>query len=263
MLDAALQQDTIPFPGATIRRNSPFTEAVRAVQARLGERGCGPLAVDGVFGPRTEAAVRLFQGRFFDRSGAPLLVDGQVGPVSWAALFGAASVPPLGEGSALAEAALRVAAGQVGVAEDPPGANAGEAVENFLASVGLGPGNAWCAAFVYWCADRASAETGLPNPLPKSGGVLEMWRRARKAGLPCVSAAEARARPSLVTGGMVFVLDHGAGRGHTGHVEALSDGRLRTIEGNSSNGGSREGTGVFALTRRTLGSINGGFIGLP
>jgi hypothetical protein len=62
---------------------------------------------------------------------------------------------------------------------------------------------------------------------------------------------------------MVFVMDHGAGRGHTGYVEALSDGRLRTIEGNSSNGGSREGTGVFALTRRTLGSINGGFIGLP
>ncbi len=127
----------------------------------------------------------------------------------------------------------------------------------------MGPGNAWCAAFVYWCADRAAVETGLPNPLPKTGGALEMWRRARRAGLPCVSAAEARARPALVTSGMVFVMDHGAGRGHAGFVEGLSNGRLRTVEGNSGGGGSREGTGVFALTRRTLGSVNAGFIGLP
>jgi hypothetical protein len=233
------------------------------VQARLVERGCGPLAADGIFGPRTEAAVRLFQSRFFDRSGAPLAVDGQVGPVTWAALFGAASLPPLAEGSALARAALRHAAEQVGVAEDPPGSNGGEAVEAFLASVGLGAGQAWCAAFVYWCVDRAATETGQANCMPKTGGVLEMWRRARKAGLPCVSAAEALARPALVTSGMVFVMDHGAGRGHTGFVQALSDGRLRTVEGNSSGGGSREGTGVFALTRRTLGSVNAGFIGLP
>lgn len=263
MLDAALSQDAVLFPGATVRRNSPFTEAVRAVQARLNGRGCGPLAVDGIFGPATEAAVRLFQGRFFDRSGAPLLADGQVGPVTWAALFGAATLPPLDKGSALAEAALRQATGQVGVSEDPPGSNGGEAVEGFLSSVGLGAGHAWCAAFVYWCADRASAETGFPNPLPRTGGVLEMWRRARRLGLPCVPAAEARARPALVTSGMVFVMDHGAGRGHTGFVEGLADGRLRTVEGNSSGGGSREGTGVFALTRRTLGSVNGGFIGLP
>jgi hypothetical protein len=263
MLNAALPQNSVPFPGAAVRRSSPFTGEVRAVQARLGERGCGPLAADGAFGPWTEAAARLFQGRSFDRSGAPLLADGQVGPVAWAALFGAASLPPLGEGSAFAAAALRVAAGQVGVVEDPPGSNGGEAVGRFLAPVGLGPGNAWCAAFVYWCADRASAETGRPNHLPKTGGVLETWRRARKAGLPCVSAPEARARPALVMSGMVFVMDHGAGRGHMGHVEGFSDGRLRTVEGNSSDGGSREGTGVFALARRTLGSVNGGSTGLP
>ena len=58
-------------------------------------------------------------------------------------------------------------------------------------------------------------------------------------------------------------MDHGAGRGHAGFVEALSNGHLRTVEGNSSGGGSREGTGAFAPTRRTLGSINGGLIGPP
>lgn len=263
MPDTILQRDFTLFPGSTVRRNSPHTDAVRAVQARLNERGCGPVEVDGVFGPETEAAVRQFQGRFFDAGGAPLVVDGQAGPVTWAALFGAAALPPLAEGGALARAALRQALERVGVSEEPPGSNAGKAVEAFLGSVGLGAGHAWCAAFVYWCVDRAAAELKRSNCMPKTGGVLDMWRKARKAGLPCVSAVEARARPELVTSGMVFVMDHGGGRGHTGFVRSFSNGRLATVEGNSNSGGSREGTGVFELTRRTLGTINAGFIGLP
>lgn len=263
MPDTMLRAESLLFSGTTLRRNSSQAEAVRAVQARLNERGCGPLAEDGLFGVATEAAVRLFQSRFFDASGVPLTVDGRVGPVTWAALFGTASLPPLVVGSGLAEAALRVAAEQLGIAEDPPGSNRGAAVEEFLDAVDLGPGNAWCAAFVYWCADRAARETGLPNRLPRTGGVLDMWRRARRAGLPCITAAEAAAQPALVTSGMVFVMDHGAGRGHTGFVRSLANGRLCTIEGNSNDGGSREGTGVFELTRRTLGSVSTGFIGLP
>ena len=66
-----------------------------------------------------------------------------------------------------------------------------------------------------------------------------------------------------MTSGSIFIMDHGEGRGHTGFVKSLADGRLGTVEGNSNDGGSREGTGVFGLTRRTLGSINAGFIALP
>ena len=50
-------------------------EAVRAVQ-----RVAGPLAVDGNFGSKTEAAVRDFQERF------GLVVDGIVGQITWHAL---------------------------------------------------------------------------------------------------------------------------------------------------------------------------------
>lgn len=263
MPDTLLRPEVVPFPGSTVRRNSPHTEAVRAVQARLNARGCGPVEVDGIFGPGTEAAARQFQARFFDPSGLPLAVDGQVGPVTWAALFGSASLPPMAKGTALAQAALRHAEKAVGVSEDPPGSNMGEEVEGFLSSVGLDGGNAWCAAFVYWCVERAAAEIGQANCLPRTGLVMGMWSGARRAGLPCVTAAEARAQPSLVTSGMIFVMDHGGGRGHTGFVKSLSDGRLATVEGNSNDGGSSEGTGVFGLTRRTLGSINAGFIGLP
>ena len=51
-------------------------EAVRALQ-----RVAGPLTVDGVFGPKTEAAVRDFQERF------GLAVDGIVGQYTWHALM--------------------------------------------------------------------------------------------------------------------------------------------------------------------------------
>lgn len=261
--------DTLPkglalaFPGRTLSRNSTDTEAVRAVQAALNTHGCGPVEVDGLYGSETEASVRHFQSRFFDAQGLPLTVDGQVGPVTWAALFGTASLPAMKPGSSLAMAALRFAGTQIGVMEDPPGSNRGPEVDRYLASVGVAPGNAWCAAFVHFCVDQAAKAAGLANPLPRTGGVLDLWRRSRKAGLPCIAAKEARAQPSLLSSGMIFIMDFGEGKGHTGFVQGLADGRLATIEGNSNDGGSRDGLGVFALTRRTLGTVNTGFIGLP
>lgn len=260
--------DTLPrgvspiFPGVTLRRNSTATEAVRAVQAALNARGFGPVEADGIYGPQTEAAIRAFQARSFDATGLPLVVDGVVGPVTWVALFGEASLPKLKPGSALGSAALAFAGTQVGVKEQPALSNDGPEVRRYLASVGLPPGQPWCAAFVHYCVEQAKPKDAA-NPLPRTGSVLAMWRNARKAGLPCLTTAEAVANPGLVSAGMIFIMDFGQGRGHTGFVHSLAGGRLSTIEGNSNENGSRDGTGVFALTRRTLGSINAGFIGLP
>jgi hypothetical protein len=254
----------VAFPGQIVRRNSSDSRSVVAIQQRLVELGCGPLPVNGLFDAGTESAVRMFQARFPDRQGIPLVADGEVGPISWAVLFGTAGMPAItAPGSSLAGEALAKALSQVGVMEKPLGSNRGTEVEQYLRAVGVAPGNAWCAAFTWWCANEAAQAKGMPNLLPRTGGVLEMWRRSKRAGLPCVTADQAVANTALVTAGMIFAMDFGGGLGHMGFVEGFAGGRLVTIEGNSNDDGSRNGTGVFRLQRRTIGSINAGFIGIP
>jgi hypothetical protein len=54
-------------------------------------------------------------------------------------------------------------------------------------------------------------------------------------------------------------MDHGGGKGHTGIVTSRNGGYINTIEGNSNDGGSREGLGVFTLERK-ITTITKGFI---
>lgn len=248
------------FPGETIRRGSAQSAAILAVQKALNARGCGPIDEDGRFGDQTETGLRLFQMRFPDAGGQPLDVDGEAGPITWAALFGGGAPARLTKAGPLGRKALDVAIGELGTMEVPAGSNSGPRVNQYLASVGLGPGFAWCAAFVYWCASQAAAGA---NPLPRTGGVQKMWRDGLSLGLPALTTAEALAQPNRIAPGMAFFITHGAGTGHTGFVEGLlPDGRLMTVEGNTNDGASREGVGVFRLQRRTIGSISLGFLSL-
>ncbi len=63
-----------------------------------------------------------------------------------------------------------------------------------------------------------------------------------------------RASARTVRPGMVFTLDTGGGKGHAGIVEDVDGARgtLLTLEGNTNNGGSREGYGVFRRRSRKI-----------
>jgi peptidoglycan hydrolase-like protein with peptidoglycan-binding domain len=64
-------------------------EAVKAVQGQLRLRNLPQtlnLAVDGAFGPLTDAGVRAFQQALNDENYVDTPVDGIVGPVTWHAL---------------------------------------------------------------------------------------------------------------------------------------------------------------------------------
>ncbi len=170
---------SIAFPGRTIEKGEKDKAVVRAIQRRLNALGCGPVAEDGKFGDKTTTAVKLFQSRFTDADRLPLKIDGRVGALTWGALLGKPAVPPAKTaGDPLLAGALRVAAEEIGVMENPPGSNRGPKVDQYLRTVGLDPSNgsfAWCAAFVYWSFAQSSAQLGVTNPVAKTAGVLDHW----------------------------------------------------------------------------------------
>lgn len=236
------------YPGSAIGPGDSRAEVVTAIQTRLVEIGCGPLAQDGAFGSATLSSVKLFQTRH------GLDADGRVGPATWTELFRQDALP-VSSGSALLTAALAYAITQVGVREIG-GANRGPNVERYLASLGIPAGNPWCMAFAYCCYDE-SVRPGQSNPLVKTGKVVKHWELAPdRVKLPAVEAFENTRR---IAKGAIFCIDHGNEKGHCGLVVDVWGDVLKTVEGNTNRKGSREGDGVYLKDRR-FGEINLGFL---
>jgi lysozyme family protein/peptidoglycan hydrolase-like protein with peptidoglycan-binding domain len=259
------------FPGVYLRMGVRRNADVKRIQARLKEVLCDPGVKDGNFADATRLAVMLFQARSSDLSEEPLDIDGIVGPKTWGALFGPASVEGAPGGrvnrteapGALGRMAIEVAAEEVGVLEVPAGSNRGPRVEEYQNSVGsFCVGQAWCMCFMHWVFRTAAQQLGTTSPVPKTGGVLDAWTQSQKLRSPVkiVTADDAEDDPSLVEPGMAFFLRTSDRTGHTGLVVANFNGLLETIEGNTNNGGSREGIGVFRRRKRPISHINLGFI---
>lgn len=122
------------------------------------------------------------------------------------------------------------------------GNNTGPRVRDYQASTSLtGTGWPWCAAFVNWCF----AQAGRPlDELHRSASVGFLQSYASQEGW-------------LVTDpqrGDIFAYESAADSDswpdHTGLVlQALPDGSLRTVEGNTSGSSIAEGDGVYVKTR--------------
>ena len=245
------------YPGRIIKEGESNTAIVKAIQKKLTELNIGGLQGTGVFGAKTKNAVKLFQATHMDQFGNPLEVDGHVGSLTWAALFGTDTIVVTEDApNKFLTEAVSVAVSQLGVMEDPPGSNKGPVVDKYLASVGLPPGLFWCAAFVYWCFDKAAVKNGRANPLVKTGHVMTHWNKTKGKK---ILTAEAVDKPSLIKPGHIFMMNTGGSSGHTGIIEKVEGGFVHTIEGNSNNAGSRNGIGVFRLQRK-IAKINRGFI---
>ncbi|MBY0519468.1 MAG: CHAP domain-containing protein [Sphingomonas sp.] len=239
------------FPGRLIRIGEQDGTVIDAIVTRLAEQGYRLETPPNGYDRTLASLVKLFQSQHLDADGRPLLADGVVGPLSWGALFGATAIVAAGDG--IASAALAVAISQIGQMEDPVGSNRGPMVDRYLASVGLDPGLFWCMAFVHFCFQTAAADRGIPSPFPKTGGCLDAWNRVkRNAPGRIVTKAEGIADPARIKPGLVFILDHGGGLGHTGFVRSIIGGALHTVEGNSNPDGSRNGIGVFDIKRRKI-----------
>lgn len=139
--------------------------------------------------------------------------------------------------NSLTATALEIARTQTHVREKG-GKNTGPEVDLYLAAVGLGNGFPWCAAFLYWCFERAANRLGLHNPFPHTASSQAVWRRA-----------EPICREPNPSPGFVYVLQHGANTGHVGIVESVTDGIIAEVSGNTFDGrGGREGNAVARHT---------------
>jgi hypothetical protein len=257
------------YPGRIIEVGERDSVIVRALKQQLntalGVADDSPLHLDptnGSFGPKMKRAVSLFQARNVDSTGLPLKQDGEVGALTWAALFGLDTVPTrTAAASPLLAAALGIAADQEAdhVREVPRNSNRGPEVDKYLECADCPPGNSWCCAFVYWCMNEGAKQLGRRNPMVKTAGCLDHWQRATSKGASRFTTARALADLSLVHPGLIFIMDHGGGFGHTGFVEKVDGGILTTLEGNTDASKTREGGGVYRLTRK-IADVNKGFI---
>lgn len=211
---------------------------VKEVQERLQDRGYNVGKIDGILGPVTMAAIHAFQLR------SNLKADGMIGPETIRALGmeqplalkdSLRPVSPRSRNPRLR--AVEYAVTQNGVRERTN--NSGAAVDAFLASVGLGPGYAWCMAFVYWCVQQATGDLGLINPLVRTGGCMRQWNET--------ACFKTTTDPQP---GDIFIMDLGGGAGHTGFVVDVTPTTIRTVEGNTNDNGSANGDGVYMRERR-------------
>lgn len=147
----------------------------------------------------------------------------------------------------LSRKVAEVAARDVGVRETPPGSNDGPRIRSYLLTVGLSPGQPYCAAAVSYWVRQAASEMGTKSLLLKSGSAMGLLRRnPHLAFSPPLTAFDI---PCIV------VEDHGEGKGHVYIAVGVDEatGEIQSIEANTNPAGSRDGGGVWALNKRRTG----------
>jgi hypothetical protein len=182
-------------------------------------------ALETAFAPPAPPAPAQTQGK----PGASNSFAGMLQSAAGTGSVGAASpVAPIAGGGSGARI-VAAAAGEVGQAEQPPGSNDSPRIAAYRQATAGAPGpGPWCAYFVSWACKQA----GVPimDGGAGSGSVDAVYAWAQKTGRAQPASSSYTPRP-----GDLIVFDE-----HIGIVEnVLPDGRIQTIEGNSSDRVSR------------------------
>ena len=140
-----------------------------------------------------------------------------------------------GTNLSIVDETLRIARTQMGQQEVPRGSNRGPMVSVYQRVTGYSDAVPWCLCFCYWCIEVASQGIGIGNPVTRTGSCDILLEWAKRHGL----ATREPARGDI---GLVLAKANSNDAIHAFMVDDILDGnRLRTIEGNSNNDGSREG----------------------
>jgi hypothetical protein len=224
------------------------------------------LQIDGVAGPKTVAAILEFQRRVVQLRSP----DGRVDPdgQTFRALNGTGGgTAPAGRGFHYPAGPQRrlaaIARPYIGATEargnrmgsDPRMREIFEA--DWLSSRTGTDGYAWCCSFVSMCVQKLIAESGCYRHVrPPRTASVSTFRTRWAVEQNCLVFApnDAGYRPHK---GDVVVFRFS----HIGILDSVGLGRVFTIEGNTNEAGSREGTAVMEKER--LNAIIRCFIRLP
>lgn len=231
----------LAFPGE-VRRGAKGRHA-RLVQEWLTLHGRA-VAVDGAFGPATEAALAAFQ------KAQGLAQSGVMDEPTFLSLTmpmrratAALPRPPRTLGAAV------VAVARQHLAQHPRevgGQNRGPWVRLYMKGH-EGDDWPWCAGFVCHVVRQACAATDMDMPFPETFSCDLLAANGKQRGL-FVREGEARGR-GIGAGSIFLNRRTSADWTHTGIVTASDAETFATIEGNTNDEGSREGYEVCARTR--------------
>jgi hypothetical protein len=219
--------------------------SVETVMARIAELHQGlvpPTTAAPTTGTGATAFASALQGATSstgvagaDGAGTALGFSGATGATATAATAATGTAQTAGQ------RALQFAQAEVGQAEQPPGSNDSPRIAEYrtaTAGSGIGP---WCSYFVSWAAKNAGAPLGEAGQGFGSVSAVSSWAQRTGRWNPAASGQPPQAGDLVVWGGQ-----------HIGIVESVdADGKIHTIEGNSSN----------MVTRRTHDSSGDGATG--
>jgi hypothetical protein len=198
----------------------------------------------------------LQQGLLAPATAAPATTDGSAFAASLQSASATGTAPALAGAPITATAAtagaptaaqtpgqraLQAAQAEVGQTEQPPGSNDSPRIAEYrtaTAGSGIGP---WCAYFVSWAAKQAGAPIGEAGQGFGSVSAVASWAQRTGRWTPAASGTPPQPGDLIVWGGQ-----------HIGIVESVdADGKIHTVEGNSSN----------MVTRRTHDATGDGATG--
>jgi CHAP domain len=194
------------------------------------------------------ARIAELQSAFAPRQAAVAQTTGPAevsNPTAFASMLsGAQGMSPLGgvapQGGTAGARLVAAVQGEVGQAEQPPGSNDSPRIAQYRQATAGAPGpGPWCAYFTSWAAQQAGVPIGNAGEGFGSVDAVYAWAQSAGKAIPAGSGAP---QP-----GDLIVWDE-----HIGVVESVTpDGRIQTIEGNSSD----------QVARRTYGADGGGALG--
>ena len=140
--------------------------------------------------------------------------------------------------NSLVEKVAKIYTNEIGVRE-LTGKNDGIDVEQYLSSVNLKQGAAWCAAFVSWCFIRAEINAVKSGWCPNWFQINVIYTRGENNN---------KVPKKADVFGIYF---HEKERiAHVGFIDEWGEGSFCiTVEGNTNDAGSREGDGVYRKRR--------------